>query len=117
MKITASQFSVKFQVPLSKVRRNIKEFLPKSKGIYWRCGITRELTLREAQAVFIGTIFVQNLGLTFAEARKHIKIVFRSVRNKKNKDCYRITDGRFYEKSIDVKKALTHVKEKIKEGE
>jgi len=85
MKITASQFSVKFQVPLSKVRRNIKEFLPKSKGIYWRCGITRELTLREAQAVFIGTIFVQNLGLTFAEARKHIKIVFRSVRNKKTK--------------------------------
>jgi len=65
---------------------------------------------------FYWNYFVQNLGLTFAEARKHIKIVFRSVRNKKTKIVIELQTEGFMKKVIDVKKTLTHVKEKIKGG-
>lgn len=69
MKLTNSTLSKLCDIPLSKMRRWTKEFLPPDPRATRRSGYTRELTLNESFYVILGGGFVDEIGWTYHQAR------------------------------------------------
>ena len=67
--ITNSELSKLCKYPISKIRRNTKEFLPPDPQASRRSGYSRRFRLDDAFKVFVGTHLVSVLGYSFHEAR------------------------------------------------
>ena len=69
MKITSNLLSEKLHIPITKVRRWAKEFLPPDPIATRRSGYTRKMSLNAAFNVYLGGILVSLLGFSFYEGR------------------------------------------------
>lgn len=67
--ITNSDLARASKLPISKVRRNTKEFLPPDPQAGRRSGYSRRFKLDDAFKIFIGTHLVTILGYSFSDAR------------------------------------------------
>jgi hypothetical protein len=71
--ISNKEFSERFNEPLTKVRRWVREFLPPDPIAKRRSGISRHMTITEAYEVFWGKELVVYYGFTVLEAKTIIK--------------------------------------------
>jgi hypothetical protein len=67
--ITNSELARITRHPISKVRRNTKEFLPPDPQASRRSGYSRKFNLDDAYKVYIGTYLVSTLAYSFPDAR------------------------------------------------
>ena len=67
--LTNSELAQLLELPISKVRRNAKEFLPPDPQASRRSGYSRRFDIGEAFKVFIGTHLVSVLGYSFHDAK------------------------------------------------
>jgi hypothetical protein len=65
-------FSEKLNIPISKVRRNTKEFLGEDPIAKRRTGFRREFSVNDGYFVYLGGLLVSHLGFSFHEARRII---------------------------------------------
>ena len=72
-KIGSSRISKITGLPLSKVRRNVKEFLPPDPVATRRSGYSRSFSTNDAFMVFLGTHLVSVLGYSFYDAKQIIQ--------------------------------------------
>jgi hypothetical protein len=61
-------------IPISKVRRNTKEFLGDDPRAARRAGVRREFSLNEGFFVFLGGELVTNFNLSFGNARRALDV-------------------------------------------
>jgi hypothetical protein len=65
-------FSEKLNIPISKVRRNTKEFLGEDPVAKRRTGFRREFSVNDGYFIYLGGLLVSQLGFSFHEARRII---------------------------------------------
>ena len=73
MKVTNSQLAEKLNIPLSKIRRWTKEFLPPDPIATRRSGYKKHMSLNDAFEVILGGKLVSDFGFSFYEARQILK--------------------------------------------
>lgn len=73
--LTNSILSEKLGIPLTKVRRWTKKFLPPDPRATRRSGYAREISNNDAFFVYLGGYIVSTLGFSFHEARKILEIL------------------------------------------
>jgi hypothetical protein len=71
--LTNKIMSEKLGIPISKVRRNAKEFLGEDPKATRRSGYKREFSTNDGFFVYLGGYLVSNLGLSFEGARKALE--------------------------------------------
>jgi hypothetical protein len=67
--------SDKLSIPISKVRRNTKEFLGEDAKATRRSGYKREFSVNDGFYVYLGGTLVSKYGLSFGNARKAIDVI------------------------------------------
>jgi len=73
--LTNTILSERLDIPLTKIRRWTKEFLPPDPKATRRSGYTREFSNNDGFKIFLGGYLVSNLGFSFEDARKLIKFL------------------------------------------
>jgi hypothetical protein len=73
--LTNKIMAEKLSIPISKVRRNTKEFLGEDPKATRRSGYKREFSLNEGFFVYLGGELVSKYGLTFGNARRAIDVI------------------------------------------
>ncbi|ACL05866.1 hypothetical protein Dalk_4184 [Desulfatibacillum aliphaticivorans] len=73
MKLTNSMLAEKLDIPISKIRRWTKEFLPPDPIATRRSGYAREFSVNDGFIVFIGGHLVSKLSFSFIQAKEIIK--------------------------------------------
>jgi hypothetical protein len=76
MRITNTILAQKTGLPLSKIRRWSKEFLPPDPRAKRQSGYAREMNIDEAWQVYLGGMLVSEYGLGFSEARQALDAVW-----------------------------------------
>ena len=71
--LTNKIMSEKLGIPISKVRRNTKEFLGEDPKATRRSGYKREFSTNDGFFVYLGGYLVSNLGLSFEGARRTLE--------------------------------------------
>jgi hypothetical protein len=73
--LTNKELSEKLNIPITKVRRNTKEFLGEDPVAKRRTGFKRHFTINEAFFVYLGGFLVSHLGMSFQGARNTLEIL------------------------------------------
>lgn len=71
--LTNKIMSEKLSIPITKIRRNTKEFLGEDLKATRRSGYKREFSINDGFFVYLGGYLVSELGLSFEGARKALK--------------------------------------------
>lgn len=74
--LTNSIMAEKLEIPITKIRRYTKEFLPPDPRATRRSGYTREFSENDGFMVFIGGYLVSTLGFSYNEARRFMEPLF-----------------------------------------
>jgi len=73
--LTNKELSEKLNIPITKIRRNTKEFLGEDPVAKRRTGFKRQFTINEGFFVYLGGFLVSHLGMSFEGARNALEIL------------------------------------------
>jgi len=73
--LTNKELSEKLNIPITKVRRNTKEFLGEDPVAKRRTGFKRQFSINEGFFVYLGGFLVSHLGMSFEGARNALEIL------------------------------------------
>jgi hypothetical protein len=73
--LTNRAMSEALDIPISKIRRNTKEFLGDDPRAARRAGVMREFSLNDGFFVFLGGGLVTDFNLTFGNARRALDVI------------------------------------------